>query len=316
MLQTAMSAIESIDYRSYSLHNLKNLMIVSDTRPSPELCKYLVRKISANLYVVLIIYHAAVSQILSTFLANRLEDAAINAIYSPAVNPFVTSRAYVQSEPQSLAIDIRALRYDLIRIPEDNDSPFSLVLHDSGKVSKIGRKSETNLATKTLINDVKVPGNTMIAIVNEEGRMCRPGQVGEIWVASDGNAIGPPSGDAPPVSSDPDPFCVYLEEDNRSYYARTGDLGFCVPARTGNRSMEGFAGVCLYVLGKVHNSFRVNGLRHYAVDVEASIESCHRNIAPSGRYERCFVLNSRRHLTVRCITAACFQTKTTTWSQL
>jgi hypothetical protein len=39
----------------------------------------------------------------------------------------------------------------------------------------------------------------------------------------------------------------------------------------------------LFVLGGIGETFEINGLSHFPMDIEASIERCHRNIIPSGR---------------------------------
>jgi acyl-CoA synthetase (AMP-forming)/AMP-acid ligase II len=163
-------------------------------------------------------------------------------------------------DPIELWLDMNALRRGLI-VPVDPDTdPFALLVQDSGMV----------------------PVSTQIAIVNPEtNRLCLIGEYGEIWVQSEANAhsfYG--SKDALDLerfngrTADGDPDAKYM---------RTGDLGFLhtvrKPIGPGGSLLDMQV---LFVLGNIGDTFEVNGLSHFAVDVEFSVERCHRNICPGG----------------------------------
>ncbi|CRK09618.1 hypothetical protein BN1708_002220 [Verticillium longisporum] len=185
---------------------------------------------------------------------------AINTVYSHVLNPMVASRSYMCIEPIELWLDTKALRRGLI-IPVDPDSePKPLMIQDSGMV----------------------PVSTQIAIVNPESRMlCHDGVYGEIWVDSEAcvkSFYG--SKDA----FDAERFDGRtLDGDPSIPYVRTGDLGFLHnvsrPIGPGGAQVDMQV---LFVLGNIGETFEINGLSHFPMDIEYSVERCHRSIVPSG----------------------------------
>ncbi|KAF2757134.1 acetyl-CoA synthetase-like protein [Pseudovirgaria hyperparasitica] len=194
------------------------------------------------------------------FAGAGLDRTAINTIYSHVLNPMVASRSYMCIEPIELWLDMNMLRRGLV-VPVDPDTePFALLVQDSGMV----------------------PVSTQLAIVNPEtNRLCLVGEYGEIWVQSEANA-----------------HCFYGSKDPIDYerlngrtvdgdpevrYVRTGDLGFLhnvsrpIGPNGGMVEMQ-----VLFVLGAIGDTFEVNGLNHFAMDIELSVEKCHRNIVPNG----------------------------------
>ncbi|KAH8898147.1 acetyl-CoA synthetase-like protein [Thozetella sp. PMI_491] len=193
------------------------------------------------------------------FAATGLDRTAINTVYSHVLNPMIASRSYMCIEPIELWLDTRALRRGLV-IPTDPDSdPKALMMQDSGMV----------------------PVSTQIAIVNPETRMlCNDGEYGEIWVDSEACAkafYG--SKDA----FDAERFDGRTLEDPSIRYVRTGDLGFLHnvsrPIGPGGAQVDMQV---LFVLGNIGETFEINGLSHFPMDIEASVERCHRNIVPNG----------------------------------
>ncbi|KAG7105476.1 hypothetical protein HYQ45_018579 [Verticillium longisporum] len=172
----------------------------------------------------------------------------------------VASRSYMCIEPIELWLDTKALRRGLI-IPVDPDSePKPLMIQDSGMV----------------------PVSTQIAIVNPESRMlCHDGEYGEIWVDSEAcvkSFYG--SKDA----FDAERFDGRtLDGDPSIPYVRTGDLGFLHnvsrPIGPGGAQVDMQV---LFVLGNIGETFEINGLSHFPMDIEYSVERCHRSIVPSG----------------------------------
>ncbi|KAI1488759.1 acyl-CoA ligase [Biscogniauxia mediterranea] len=194
------------------------------------------------------------------FAATGLDRTAINTVYSHVLNPMIASRSYMCIEPIELWLDQRALRRGLI-IPVDPESdPKALLVQDSGMV----------------------PVSTQIAIVNPESRLlCTDGEYGEIWVDSEACVKA--------FYGSKDPFDAErfdgrtIDGDPNISYVRTGDLGFL---HSVSRPI-GPGGVLvdmqvLFVLGNIGETFEINGLSHFPMDIEASVERCHRNIVPSG----------------------------------
>ncbi|KAL8816173.1 MAG: hypothetical protein Q9223_004773 [Gallowayella weberi] len=194
------------------------------------------------------------------FAATGLDRTAINTIYSHVLNPMVASRSYMCIEPIELWLDTRALRRGLVYPVDPDSDPSALLIQDSGMV----------------------PVSTQIAIVNPEtNRLCHIGEYGEIWVQSEAcvhSFYG--SKDA----FDAERFSGRtVDGDPQVSYVRTGDLGFLHnvvrPIGPGGQQVEMQV---LFVLGGIGETFEVNGLSHFPMDIEHSVEKCHRNIVPGG----------------------------------
>jgi acyl-CoA synthetase (AMP-forming)/AMP-acid ligase II len=162
-------------------------------------------------------------------------------------------------EPIALHLNTKALRRGIIQLA-DSDSD-SLLIHDSGMV----------------------PVCTQIAIVNPETCMIsRVGEFGEIWVSSEANVSG--------FYRSKDPFDITrmsartVDGDPRIEYVRTGDLGFLYNvSRAGGPGGALVDMQTLFVLGSIGETFEVNGLNHFPMDIERTIERSHRKIARAGR---------------------------------
>ncbi|KAF3165061.1 hypothetical protein TWF225_004729 [Orbilia oligospora] len=194
------------------------------------------------------------------FATTFLDRFSINTVYSHVLNPMVASRSYMTIEPVELHLDTRALRRGLIYPVEPDTDSTSLLVQDSGMV----------------------PVSTQIAIVNPETcRLCHVGEYGEIWASSEANAdsfYG--SSDA----FDAERFnAKTVDGDPRITYVRTGDLGFL---HTVNRPVGPQGQMAemqvLFVLGSLGETFEVNGLSHFPMDIESSVERAHRNVVPGG----------------------------------
>ncbi|KAH7374793.1 acyl-CoA ligase [Plectosphaerella cucumerina] len=194
------------------------------------------------------------------FAATGLDRTAINTVYSHVLNPMIASRSYMCIEPIELWLDTKALRRGLI-IPIDPDTDSkALLIQDSGMV----------------------PVSTQIAIVNPESRLlCHDGEYGEIWVDSEAcvkafygskDAFDAERFDGRTVDGDPN-----------IPYVRTGDLGFLhnVSRPIGPNGAQVDMQV-LFVLGSIGETFEINGLSHFPMDIEYSVERCHRSVVPSG----------------------------------
>ncbi|EHY54763.1 hypothetical protein HRR83_004108 [Exophiala dermatitidis] len=194
------------------------------------------------------------------FAQTGLERTAINTIYAHVLNPMVASRSYMAIEPIELWLDVRALRRGLVYPVDPDTDPTALCVQDSGMV----------------------PVSTRIAIVNPETcQLCHVGEFGEIWVQSEACAK---SFYMSKQLFDEERFNGRIVGgDLNARYVRTGDLGFLHnvtrPIGPGNQPVEM---QILFVLGSIGETFEVNGLNHFPIDIENSIEKCHRNITPGG----------------------------------
>ncbi|KAL6707468.1 hypothetical protein ACN47E_004038 [Coniothyrium glycines] len=194
------------------------------------------------------------------FASASLDRTAINTVYSHVLNPMVASRSYMCIEPIELHLDVNALRRGLI-MPVDSDTePNALLVQDSGMV----------------------PVSTQISIVNPEtNQLCLVGEYGEIWVQSEANAH---SFYGSKERLDAERFNGRtVDGDPNVRYVRTGDLGFLhnVTRPIGPNGAPVDMQV-LFVLGSIGDTFEVNGLNHFSMDIEQSVERCHRNIVPGG----------------------------------
>ncbi|KAL4909801.1 hypothetical protein BDW74DRAFT_143768 [Aspergillus multicolor] len=194
------------------------------------------------------------------FAGANLDRTAINVVYSHVLNPMVVTRSYMCIEPVEVWLDLRALRRGLI-VPVDPDTdPTALALQDSGMV----------------------PVNTQIAIVNPETcTLSQVGEYGEIWLQSDACAK---SFYGSKQDFDLERFDGRIEDgDPNVSFVRTGDLGFLHtvtrPIGPGGQPVEMQV---LFVLGGIGETFEVNGLNHFPMDIENSVEKCHRNIVNGG----------------------------------
>lgn len=234
MLDHAMAVMAG---KGFTLHELKNMMISSESRPRVDIFK----KVRLH------------------FAATGLDRTAINTVYSHVLNPMIASRSYMCIEPIELWLDSKALRRGLVLPVDPETDPKALLVQDSGMV----------------------PVSTQIAIVNPESRMlCNDGEYGEIWVDSEACVKGfYGSKDI----FDAERFNGRTIEDPSIRYVRTGDLGFLHsvsrPIGPGGAQVDMQV---LFVLGCVGETFEINGLSHFPMDIEASVEACHRNIIPNG----------------------------------
>ncbi|KGQ12956.1 hypothetical protein BBAD15_g1294 [Beauveria bassiana D1-5] len=235
MLDHAMATMQA---KAFTLHELKNMMISSDTRPRVDIFE----KVRLH------------------FAQAGLDPTAINTVYSHVLNPMIASRSYMCIEPIELCLDTKALRRGLIMPVDPESDPKALTVQDSGMV----------------------PVSTQIAIVNPESRAhCLDGEYGEIWVDSEAcvksfygskDFFDAERFDGRTVDGDP-----------AVQYVRTGDLGFLHnvsrPIGPGGALVDMQV---LFVLGGIGETFEINGLSHFPMDIESSVEKCHRNVVPNG----------------------------------
>ncbi len=138
-----------------------------------------------------------------------------------------------EKEPTVLEADGRALENGLVR-PSTGEGP-----------------------TKVLVGSGAAPDGCELAIVDpEDGRRREDGEVGEIWFAGAGVAMG--------YWRDPDEtaevFGARLLDDPDTPYLRTGDLGAILDGE-------------LYVVGRIKELIIINGRNLHPHDIEFSAEA-------------------------------------------
>ncbi|KAK5810007.1 hypothetical protein F5H01DRAFT_415049 [Linnemannia elongata] len=203
--------------------------------------------------------------------ALKLDAASINLVYSHPLNLMVTSQSDRATGPIRIHVSSKQLRYGIISPTTEGDDKTGIWLEDVG--------------TPTVC--------TSVAIVNPETmEVCTSNQVGEIWVCSDSSTNGfyyPPGYQSNP--SQPQPFGACIAGyDSRVRYVRTGDLGFLWNNQQHQLANQGqwnpgqsAVGLFqLFVLGSLDESFHVQGLLHFAADIESTVESSHANVAAQG----------------------------------
>ncbi|KAG0371320.1 hypothetical protein BGZ54_006609 [Gamsiella multidivaricata] len=215
----------------------------------------------------------------------------ISGMFGHMSNPMVTTRSYMNIEPVRLHLSLKSLRRGVVEVTTEKDDPMGIWVEDSG---------------------TPVCGTT-VAIVNPETReLCLSGEIGEIWVSSEANVqayiTSPLVIEADSASSSAilsinasqfnaaiahgvsansglSSLGYGLTQDGRMGpgmgFVRTGEIGFLH-----NYAHENFNGGCattlLFVLGAIGETFEINGLIHFPIDVETTIEKAHPIIMPSG----------------------------------
>ncbi|KAG0263655.1 hypothetical protein BG011_008370 [Mortierella polycephala] len=211
----------------------------------------------------------------------KLASEALNLVYSHPLNFMATTQAERATGSVRIHVSSRQLRYGIVMPTSEGDDPTGVWLEDTG-ISTVC---------------------TSIAIVHPETlEVCAANQIGEIWICADSNVnsfYSAPGSVSDP--SQPQPFGACISRyDNRVRYMRTGDLGFLwnsqqqqhmqqhqAMANAGQRTsiqtaQTGNGPFQLFVLGSMEESFQVNGLLHFAMDIETTMEGAHANVASQG----------------------------------
>jgi acyl transferase domain-containing protein/acyl-CoA synthetase (AMP-forming)/AMP-acid ligase II/acyl carrier protein len=123
--------------------------------------------------------------------------------------------------------------------------------------SQVVPVSETSTPAKTLVSCGWSETGTRIAIVDSETqKQCPTGTVGEIWVS--GQSVAEGYWNRPEATEES--FRAFIDGDGP--FLRTGDLGFI--------HEKG-----LYITGRIKDTIIVQGLNHYAHDIEATAAPTH-----------------------------------------
>jgi acyl-CoA synthetase (AMP-forming)/AMP-acid ligase II len=159
--------------------------------------------------------------------------------YGLAEATLIVSSNLPDDEPTLLEVDERALENGFLR-PATGAAPV-----------------------KALVGSGSAVGDGRLAIVDAEGRRCEDGEIGEVWFAGAGVALGywgDPQGTA-------EVFEATLPDDPGTSYLRTGDLGAILDGE-------------LYVVGRIKELIIVNGRNIYPHDIEYSAEAASPLVRP------------------------------------
>ncbi|KAF9968149.1 hypothetical protein BGZ73_000242 [Actinomortierella ambigua] len=240
---------------TFSLESLKNLMITFDGRAMRELNTTIAARLSAF----------------------KFASSAISMTYGTPLDIMTSSRAGTGIGPVRLHVSTRQLRHGIIQPTSEGDDPTGIWLEDSGSIGVL---------------------HTIAIVHPETFEICPINQVGEIWICAD-STVNQFYGHTVQAAINAGnysylPFNACANYDQRVRYVRTGDLGFVWNAQLYHlqqhqgQQPQGIVGhhhhhlQQLFVLGSMASSFQVNGLLHFATDIEATVESAHANVASQG----------------------------------
>ncbi|HSI62167.1 MAG TPA: fatty acyl-AMP ligase [Candidatus Saccharimonadia bacterium] len=127
-------------------------------------------------------------------------------------------------------------------------------------------KDDAVTPSRTLVSCGHSWGRQVIEIADSEtGEQCKPGTVGEIWVAGPHVACGYWNHGPPSAHS----FGAKLAGAESQRFLRTGDLGF-------------FHEGGLYISGRIKDLIIIAGRNHDPGDIEHTVCACHPAIRPAG----------------------------------
>lgn len=204
-------------------------------------------------------------QIAAQFAHLNLLPKALLLVFCHPFNPMVALRLYMPVTPMTLYLDPFELGRGLVRIVNPSETSNYVTVLDLGLA----------------------PVNSQIVIVNPTTlRICREGEMGEVWVCLESNLVLFTNG----LSKPKDYF--RLEQFNGKTadgnpdmtYVRTGEIGFLHPIRIRRRGQPEHASVKLhplFVLGNMGDTFESLGLHYFPVDVERSISLLHASVYQS-----------------------------------
>lgn len=123
-----------------------------------------------------------------------------------------------------------------------------------------------------------LPNQTVAIVHPETGTSCNPGEVGEIWIGSEGNGQG--------YWNRPEEsllvFGARLADTGEGPFLRSGDLGFIEDGE-------------LFVCGRLKDLIIIRGLNHYPQDIESTIRQSHEALGTRAAAAFCIdVANSER----------------------
>lgn len=95
---------------------------------------------------MVVLIHLTDTAIHQNFLANRLEDQSVATVYSPVVNPMVSTRGYMQTEITTLWLDMKTLKKGRVNVLKETRG-------ESGKTKELLKDSEGKEVDALILQD-------------------------------------------------------------------------------------------------------------------------------------------------------------------
>lgn len=251
----SLRTLKTQDFRQVSYHNLRNLSILYSGRSN-----YLLNKTIA-----------------STLKAFRFNPRALSPMYTNIFNPLIASRAYSECTVLSLFLDANELKKNKVKVLHQSRTRSAATVLDSVRhsaavpldtsMASIAQASHHSALQQEagfgfessfpmLINkngeeipvvivqdSGQIPNNTVVVIMDPVTlKPCAPYQVGDIWVASLGNAEGFGIVEVGESISNlkPNPVGQPIDGFDKSLkFIRTGDSGFLWPSAVDDSHLSG-----------------------------------------------------------------------------
>ncbi|KAF9432479.1 hypothetical protein BGZ76_010766 [Entomortierella beljakovae] len=290
MLEQALVGLDHQSSSKIDFSGVRNFQINAEERPRVEV-------------------HRAIEQRLCRSLSKdstkfQMETRQICGMFGHMANPIITARSYMNIEPVRLHLSLKSLRRGIIEITNEEDDPTGIWIEDSGTPVCGTTVAIVNPETRELCLSREIGEIWVSSEANVQGHTppispliieADPSSVDSIlginarrFSATIASADGVMAGNSSTSSlSNANPEAGNITNANNDVritaksYVRTGEIGFLW-----NYAHENFNGgqptSLLFVLGSIGETFEVNGLIHFPMDVEATIEKSHPNIAPSG----------------------------------
>jgi acyl-CoA synthetase (AMP-forming)/AMP-acid ligase II len=184
---------------------------------------------------------AVLDSFASSFAACGFRPEASYPCYGLAEGTLIVSGGDPAREPARITLSARALEANRA-VPTEPDASDSVTLVSAG-------------APRPSVE---------LAVVDPASQArCRPGAVGEIWLA--GPSVAQGYWDRPAETAEL--FGARIAGEQGGPFLRTGDLGFVLDGE-------------LYVTGRLKDLIIVDGRNHYPQDIEQSVEQSHAAIRP------------------------------------
>ncbi|KAF9347338.1 hypothetical protein BGX26_001170 [Mortierella sp. AD094] len=224
-------------------------------------------------------------------------------MFGHMTNLLITARSYMNVEPVRLHLSLKSLRRGVVEITTEEEDPTGIWVEDSGipvcgttvaivnpetrelclsrEIGEIWVSSEANVQAYTpSISPLVVEADPVSANSIRDINASRFNATTVVTGASTNNS-GSNSSIANTSTTNASNSSSGDIRSSGITYVRTGEVGFLWSYANENFN-GGRATSLLFVLGSIGETFEVNGLMHFPMDVEATIEKAHPNIAPSG----------------------------------
>ena len=192
-----------------------------------------------------------------------LNSRVISTSFGCRVNSAICLQGMKQPAPMQIYLDARALKLDRIKVVERGIS-HSILVSSTGRL---------------------LPGVTVIVINSITRVQVGEGELGEVWVHCNHNSIGF-DGIGTDISAKihKEHFQAkpHGQDANGPEFARTGFLGFVI---RGEEEEEGNLAFHLFIVGSIEGSLNLDSARYYPVDLENSVNRCHKSISSSAVFE-------------------------------